>query len=366
MPADDSAGERTEEPTARRLQKERDRGQVAKSQDLNASVVMLAGMLFLRFAGDWIFRYLFLAAQGLIGQTLGSEPAPYRLEILSYLTQWGMWVALALAPFLLTVATAALIINVAQAGFLFSTEALMPDLSKLNPVNGMKKLVSLRGLMTLAMNSGKLVAVGIVAYLFIRAELPAAMNLMYADPAQILTLAGMAVINLALYLAVIFFLLGIIDYIYQRYQYMKDLKMTKQEVKEEAKDVEGDPQVKSKRRQIQMQLAQQRMMQEVPQAEVVVRNPTHFAVAIRYKPDMAAPEIVAKGVDRMAQRIIRLAIDNNVPCWQAPSLARQLYRIEVGDTVPPALFPAVAEVLAHVLRGEKLAEYEQAMNDQAA
>ena len=207
--------------------------------------------------------------------------------------------------------------------------------------------------MTLVMNILKLCLVAVVAYTFMSVAIPEAEALTAQAPQQMLVHGGRAVADLGIRLSLIFFILGVADMAYQWYQQEKDMKMTKQEVKQEMKDLEGDPHIRSRRRQKQREMAMQRMMQEVPQAEVVVRNPTHYAVAIRYQSGDEAPIVVAKGKNIIAEKIIQLAIENNVPTWQDPPLARSLYRVEVGESIPAPLFPALAEVLAHVLTGEK-------------
>jgi len=214
-------------------------------------------------------------------------------------------------------------------------------------------------------NLAKLLIVMAIAYLSLRVELPNARVLSVLAPSSMLTHSAYAVIDLGLRLAILFFILGLADMGYQFYQHSQDMRMTKQEIREELKETEGDPHIRARRRQIQRQMAMQRMMQEVPQAEVVVRNPTHYAVAIQYKPDMEAPVVVAKGTDRVALRIVEIAIKNGVAVWQAPALARQLHKVGIGDMIPPALFPALAEVLSHVLKGEKLAQHRRAMGQAA-
>ncbi|MBN2713106.1 MAG: flagellar biosynthesis protein FlhB [Planctomycetes bacterium] len=366
MPGDESAGERTEEATPRRRQKERERGRVAKSRDLSAALVLLGGMLLLKYGGHVMFSNIFAGTKNCIGEFMGSKLTPERLEIGPYFLEWLYWTVLCAGPFIGGIMLVALAVNYGQTGLIFSWEPLTPDLNKLNPVNGVKRLFGLRSWMTLVFNCMKLMCVVAVAYMTIKSELPKAILLTSADPGPIFWQGTDSVATMGIRLALLFLVLGIFDFGYQIYQFNQDMMMTKQEVKEEYKEMDGDPQIKAKRRQIQRQLAMQRMMQEVPQAEVVVRNPTHFAVAIKYKPDMPAPIVVAKGADHVAKRIIDLAIKNNVPVWQAPSLARQLFKVELEDQIPAALFPALAEVLSHVLKGDKLAQYRRALKNAAA
>lgn len=363
MPGEEAAGDRTEEATPRRREKERERGRVAKSRDLSAAAVMLGGMLMLRYGGTVIYGWIHIFTARMIGEEMANKPMPLPDDeeiLLTYGLEWLMWTAHMLLPFLLALFVIALAVNLAQVGFLFSWDPLMPNLSKLNPINGLQRMFGLRSLMTLVFNMLKLAAVFTVAYITMTTAVPQALHLAEMMPAQILASSGLLVATMGLRLALLFFVLGVADFGYQIYQQNKDMMMSKQEVREEFKEVEGDPQIKARRRQIQRQLAMQRMMQEVPEAEVVVRNPTHFAVAIRYKPDMEAPLVVAKGADRMAMRILDVARANRVPCVERPELARLLYRtVEVGDPVPQSLYSAIAEILAYVLRGDKLAQYKR-------
>ena len=366
MPADESAGDRTEDATPHRRRKERERGNVAKSKDLTAASILLGGMALLKYGGGNIFRWLYSGTARWIGQDMGTRTVPAGNEIIPYAMEGLTWIAYGAVPFVISIFVIALAASFLQVGFLFSWDPLAPDLSRINPVNGAKRMFGLRGMMTLVFNLFKLAIVGVISYLTLLREIPQATHLAVMEPAQILYQCSHSVVDLGMRLAMVFFILGIMDYAYQRYQHSEDMRMTKQEVKEEMKEYEGDPQIRARRRQLQRQLAMQRMMQEVPQAEVVVRNPTHYAVAIRFKPDMDAPVVVAKGTDHLALRIIKIATKNGVPTWQAPPLARQLYRVDLGAEVPAALFPALAEVLAHVLRGEKLAQYRKAMQGGAA
>lgn len=364
--AEETAGEKTEEATQRRRQKERERGRAAKSRDLSAASVLLAGMVLLRFGGPTIYSWLHGGTVRLLALDLGGLRVPYGNEIMPHVYLWLEWIAYALGPFMLGLFVVAVVANIAQVGFLFSFEPLTPDLNKLNPVSGLKRIFSLKGFMVLVMNIIKLTIVAVITWLTLRREMPGANTLAFLEPGPIFVHTARAVVNFGLLLALVFFVLGLADMIYQFHQHSVDLRMTKQEVKEELKEVDGDPQIKARRRAIQRQMAMQRMMQEVPEAEVVVRNPTHFAVAIKYRPSMPAPVLVAKGMNLMAKRIIEVAKQHGVPVYERPELARELYRkVEIGDRIPPALFHAVAEVMAYVLEGEKRARYLRALQGAA-
>ncbi len=358
---DESSGEKTEEPTQRRLDDMRRQGNVAKSKDLGAALVLLGSVLYFRAMGGYFRDYLMSFMTRIFMFDLDGLMPPEGKEIIPYALQWLQALAFILLPFMLGLFVLAYIVNVLQTGFVFAEEAIKLDLNKINPVSGLSNLFQLKKLMELVMNMAKLLVVGAVVYVTMRQRVPEAGALAHLDPRQILSHGAGAIIDMMLRLAIVLVILALLDLIYQRWQYIRDARMTKQEVKEENRSMEGDPQIKSRRRQVQLQLARQRMMQEVPEAEVVIRNPTHFAVAIRYKPEMEAPVVVAKGMDHIAKKIIDAAMRAGVPIWQDPLLARELYnKVEVGAPIPPELFQTLAEVLAHVLKGEKLAQYQNA------
>lgn len=362
---DESNDDKTEEATPYKLQKEREKGNVAKSKDMASAMVLLMSMLLLYMLGDYMLESMgaltirFLQTE--IAGNPGNIPVPSQERIVALMYQWMIWSVIPMAPFLVLILIGAMLAHVVQTGPMYAPEALKLDLTKLNPIAGFKRMFSLKSFMTLLMNMGKLLIVVVVVWLTLREEVPTSMVLARSSVGQMTWHGGNAVFELGLRLAMIFFILGVVDFMYQRYQHAQNLKMTKQEVKDEYKMQEGDPHIRARRRQIQREMSQQRMMQEVPESEVVVRNPTHYAVAIRYKPELAAPVVVAKGKGKMAMRILDRAMAAGVPTWRDPPLARQLYKIEVGDPIPPALFQALAEILAHVLTAEKRAQYLSSM-----
>ena len=365
--ADGPSGERTEQPTAKRLTDARNRGDIAKSKDLSAALGLLVAILLLKYGGYIIAHYTRLFTVRVLSLEFAYLEIPEGREILPLLAGWGIWLILLLFPFLLLLALFVYIADVLQVGFMFTTEPLKIKFDKLNPISGLKRLFSLQNIMTLLMNISKLAIIMPIAWYTIIGELKSVIVLLAMEPTGIFIYKTNSVLNLALLLACLLLVLGLADYIWQKRQYIKKLKMTKQEVKEEYKQMEGDPKIKGKRRQKQMEMAMQRMMKEVPQAEVVVRNPTHFAVAISYKPEMPAPMVVAKGADKMAERIIAEARKAGVPLVENPPLARELYKkVEVGEEIPPELFATIAELLAHVLRGEKREKLMKAFAGAAA
>lgn len=363
--AEESSGERTEEPTYRKRERMREEGRVAHSRELAAAAVLLGGMILLRWGGGTLGDRLSLLFVRLLGTDLGELAVPQGVEIVPYVHLWLVRMIEILGPFLLGVFLIALLINLAQVGFLFAPVRIAPNWENIHPVRGLMRIFSLRTAIMMVMHLLKLAAILVVVYVDFAVELPRAIGLAELLPAAQLHYGALSVVNLGLHIAIVLFLLAVLDALYQNYQHLVENRMTKQEVKEELKEMEGDPQIRQRRRAIQRQLAMQRMMQEIPKAEVVVRNPTHYAVAVRYKPEDTAPIVVAKGMDLLALRMIEIAIRHGVPTWQDPPLARQLFKVEVGSTIPPALFQALAQVLAHVLKGEKLAAYQRRMSGSA-
>lgn len=257
---------------------------------------------------------------------------------------------LVLVVLFFSIAISAIVIGAIQTRFLFSFKPLKFDLKRINPVEGFKRMFSLRSLFELLKSVLKMIIVGYVAYSVIKpkfASFALYSDMETADSMKIVfTLAYEVMFKCSIALLV----LAIVDYFYQRWEFEKSLRMTKQELKEEYREVEGSPEVKRRQREIMARLARGRMLQQVPQADVVITNPTHIAVAIKYdSEEMEAPVVVAKGADEVAHKIVEIARQNGVPIVQNPEVARQLYRmIDVGEQIPPGLYHAVAEILAYV------------------
>jgi flagellar biosynthetic protein FlhB len=247
---------------------------------------------------------------------------------------------------------AGIMANLIQSGPVFSAFPLQPTFDKIDPFKGAQRILSRRALVRLVANLAKLGAIVWISYAAITGDYERIVALSGMSVGEIVTRGADVVLGLGLKLAAIFIVLAILDYMYQRWQYQQDLRMTKQELREEMKRMEGDPLIREQRRHIQRQLAMQRMAAEVPKADAVIANPTHYAIAIRYDSDqMAAPRVVAKGQDFMARRIRELALEHGVPIIERPALARALYRaVQVGQEIPLEFYRAVAEVLAFVYR----------------
>lgn len=352
------SSERTEAPSVKRLAEARQRGQVLKSQELQSALVMLASALLLQNVGGGLVTHL----RQLFTETLTGLPAG---EVSgAWLSDWAgarlLLLGLDVGLLVLGVTAAGLFVSFAQTGVHWAGERPVFDLSRLNPIAGLQRVFSGQGLMELVRAFLKLAVISLVAYQYLSGESEALLLLSQSDLPTALGQWASLAFGLLWRVAGAYLVLGVLDYYYQRWQYLRGLRMTKQEVKEEFKQNEGNPQIKGFVRQQQRRLARQRMMAAVPQADVVITNPTHFAVALQYdRANMGAPKVVAKGAALVAQRIKELARDHGVPVMENPPLARTLYRlVEIDAEVPPELYVAVAEVLAFVygLKNRRLAQ----------
>ncbi len=353
--AEDANGaEKTEQPTAKKLDDARKEGQVAKSQEIATAFTLLALFVIIRviypFMGE-NFQALFERVYNNIPNVArtydGMLPIAY---IRSILTNAIITMLLIAAPFFIVAFIIAFVSDLVQVGFKPTSKPLQPKLSKLNPISGMKKIFSARKLFDLGKSILKLVVMGAVIFSFFTGRTES-LFLLYDMPLkQAIGLMGNLIIDLGFRIAAAYMVIAFIDLIYQRRKFNKDMMMTKKEVKDEYKNSEGDPQVKGAQKRRMMEASRRRMMQQLPQADVVITNPTHYAVAIKYDADESdAPIVVAKGADYLAQKIKEIARDNKVEIVENKPLARMLYaNVEVGEMVPPELYKAVAEVLAYV------------------
>ena len=342
--------ERSEEPTQKRLQDAKDKGQVARSRELNTTVILMVGASILLFMGKGLGAGLnALMIKGLSIERSWAFDTALIPGLLGNLMLDALMLFL---PFMLALVVAALLTPVLMGGWSFSAKALAPKFDKINPIKGLKRLFSLKGLMELLKAMAKVLLVASGATLLIMnffGDLTALGSLgVERAMAHAFNMLGWSL----LVLSSIMILISAVDVPFQLWQHRKQLKMTKQEVKDEHKNSEGDPEVKGHIRRMQQEMAMRRMMDEVPSADVVITNPTHFAVALRYKePDMRAPIVVAKGTDLIAARIREIAQEHNVALFEAPPLARALYAsTDLNDEIPGALYLAVAQVLAYVFQ----------------
>ena len=353
--AEERYDERNEPATPRRREEARERGHVARSADLSSAVILLAAVLALQFFGRRLMDGLFGATASILERLAEVDGSRENL-----LLQFGGAFTAALLgflPIILCIVVAAVAVNLAQVGFLFVTEPLAPSLERLDPIAGLGRMFSTRSAARLGAGLLKLGAVGLVVSWTIWAERSRLVGLMGYAFEDILAYGTGIMLTLALRAVLALLALAILEYAYQKWQYERDLRMSKREVREELKRFEGDPKIRERRRAIQRQLAMQRMMQKVPKATVVITNPTHLAVAVEYrKEEMEAPVVVAKGAEQLARRIREVALDHGVPVVERRELAQALYRgVEVGQAIPVGLYPAVAEILAYVYRLKGLA-----------
>ncbi|OCC16091.1 Flagellar biosynthesis protein FlhB [Dissulfuribacter thermophilus] len=347
---DESFQERTEKATPRRRQEAREKGQVAKSRELASVSVLLGGLFTLYWGSAFFYHQLTICLRYYFGRVGSISIDDTNILGVSYLIIKQLFVIL--APIFLVVVVLAILSNILQFGFIFTSEPLVPKFSRINPLEGVKRLFSAQSFAELLKSLFKVAVVGYVAYVTVRAEFENIPLMLQKSPFQILAYLGQVSFAIFWKTCAVMIVLSILDYLFQRWDFEKNLRMTRQELKEEFKQTEGDPQVKSRIRSIQREMARKRMMAEVPEADVVITNPTKLAVALRYEPGaMDAPKVVAKGSGYVAQRIKDIAYEHDVPVVENKPLAQSLFRsCNVGDIIPESLYKVVAEVLAYVYR----------------
>lgn len=345
--------DRTEPPTAKRKADSRKKGKVALSKELSTAVLLMGAVLMLDIAGPLITS----GFQGNMtrGLTLRVHDTPTPAWAIMTMGKFFSGLLPPLILFAGTLFVVATIIGYGQAGIKTSWNPIVPKLEKINPGSGIKRIFSYKGLMRALIAFLKFTVLGSTLYFNIRGDLPLLLQLQGIPIVQAVPIIARLGIKVLWWIAVPLLFLGLIDYIYQRYDHWKGLKMSKQEIKDESKSEEGDPELKARIKRAQREIATRRMMEQVPKADVIITNPTHFAVALRYdRARMNAPTVVAKGVDEIAFRIREIARDNDVPIMEDPPLARALFRTcDLDRQIPPEFYQAVATVLAHVLNLEK-------------
>ncbi|AJC20437.1 flagellar biosynthesis protein FlhB [Pandoraea pulmonicola] len=347
--AEDSDLEKTEPASPRRLEKAREEGQVARSRELSTFALLAAGV-----AGLWMTAERISQGFGqLMRRGMQFEPgtALDTHRMLSNAAHSGADALMTIAPLLGLLVLAAILAPMALGGWLFTTKSLAPNFGRLNPLKGFGRMFSVQGLIELVKAIAKTLLVGAVAYWAIARDRDAVMGLMTQSPRAALPYVGEMIVVCCAFIVASLLLVAAIDVPFQLWQHYKKLRMTKEEVRQENKENEGDPHLKAHIRQLQRQVARRRMMQDVPRADVIVTNPTHFAVALEYKDNMSAPRVLAKGTDLVAQRIREMGVEHNIPILEAPPLARALHaHVEIGHEIPATLYTAVAEVLAWVFQ----------------
>jgi flagellar biosynthetic protein FlhB len=349
--------DKTEKPTGKRVARAREQGQVAKSADLNSAVVLGAAALVMSYAGASMVSTLIGITQHLLGTPYVK---PFTLAGAGFLVSDTLrTILLLMLPFLLATLTAGVLINLIQVKPLFTLQPLMPKLSKLNPLSGFQRFWSLRSIVELVKSLAKMLIIGGAGWSVIQGNLVNLLTTSTMDLSDALHIVGQTAMGISVWAFILMLVIGILDFFYQRYALEKSLRMTKQEVRDEHKESEGNPEVKGKIKAVGREMVRKRQLAAVPKADVIVVNPTHYSVAIQYDPEiLPAPRVIAKGVDHFALKIREVAKENNVPIVENVSLARSLYAaVDVDRMIPPELFVAVAEVLAYVFsknKGRKL------------
>jgi flagellar biosynthetic protein FlhB len=344
------AQEKTEKATPKKRQEARDKGQVARSAEIPSAMILFFSFLFYFLFGSYYQELIF----DLIRVPLTSYLLMDITEqnVMMFAGELLLQLGLIVFPVLLIAMVFGIFGNYIQFGFLFTTKVLEPKWERLDPIKGMKKIFSLRSLVEMLKSILKLTIVGGISFYTLWSQKAEIMALSKLSVGSTMKFIANLTIKLGLMISLVLIVLAFLDFLYQRYEHEKNLKMSKQDIKDEFKKSEGDPLIKSKIRERQRQMAMRRMMSEIPKADVVITNPTHFAVALQYDPSqMNAPTVIAKGMDYIALKIKEAAKENQVIMMENRPLAQALYhQVEIGESVPEDLFQAVAEVLAYVYR----------------
>ena len=354
--ADDSDLEKSEQPTDSKLKKAKEKGQIPRSRELTSLMILLVGiMLFWIMGTHFVSKLKAIIQQAMLVAHRTDDDKQIIFNLINLLTA-GFW---AILPIFVGLVIVAIIAPLSVGGLLFSLQSIKPNLGKLNPISGFKRLFSLRIFSELFKSILKVVLIAFAAALFLIHQFPN----MLALPSMYLNNALSQVMQLLIYASLLIVLALIpmvgFDIFYQIWSNLKKLKMSKQEVKDEFKEQEGNPQIKGRIRQMQQAMARRRMMKDVPKANVIVTNPTHYAVALQYdEKTMSAPKILAKGTDNIASKIKQIAQEHQIPQLEAPPLARALYRHgEIGKSIPAELYAAVAQILAWVYQLKRWHRY---------
>ena len=361
----ESLGEKTEDATPKKLETAREQGQVAKSQDLSGGVTLVVAVLVLLFYGGAIMERFAIAIRTVLQHEIAGSPFFANDATDSFVSAMTS-VVLIVAPVMVVAFLASYISNFVQIGWLFTLKPIQPNFGKLNPQKGVKRLVETKNFVKTLVNVIKLAgAIGLTSLLMsFRLERLAALPTLPLGAAA--WMVGVTIFEVAILLAVLLFILGFIDWIYQRWQYKKDQRMTKQEVKDERRSMEGDVETKRQRQRMYAEIVRNQIRGATPDADVIVTNPTHFSVVIKYESEtMGAPTVVAKGADLLAFQIRQIAEMHGVPIVERPPHARALYHgTEVGSEIAPEHYAAVAELLAYVYSIDQAHRVKQSAQDQ--
>jgi len=348
--AEQPVAEKTHQPTFRKLQKARDKGQLPQSQELTSVVTLLVLIAMVALLGPSLTKWFLVQIR--YGMSCERVVFASTESFLAFINGKTVDLILVTLPVLAALVVGAILAGVAISGLNFSPGAIELKFDQLNPVEGFGKLINARSFVKLLTSILKLLCVSVIVWFYLNSRLEVFATLRWAWSTQILAVIARIILGLLIRVGVVLLIIGIADAIYQKWKYIHDLKMTSQEAKQERRDTEGSPEVKGRIRRLQIEMASKRMLQEVPKASVVLVNPTHVAVALRYEAKgMEAPVMVAKGADHLAERIREIARAYGVPIVRRPELARTIYSaVEPGNPIPEALYVAVAEVLAMIYR----------------
>jgi flagellar biosynthetic protein FlhB len=351
---DGPGGEKTEPATAKKLKDARDEGKVAKSKELTSAFDLICLFLVLKIFVSYVasgFTYTFQYAYGRIPDFVEVTAKEFSIkELTSFLNVIFLQMFKIAIPFMAFGFAVTLIISILQVGTKIATKALQPKPSKMNPANGFKRIFSKDSVFELIKSIIKIFIIAYIAYTSIKDKADDLFILYDIPLEQAIGLCGEIIINTGLKISIVYLVVGFADFIYQKFRFQEDMKMTKQEVKDEYKNTEGNPEIKGRQRQRMREVSRQRMMNDVPKADVVITNPTHLAVAIKYDAEVSrAPIVLAKGEDFLAAKIREVAKENNIRIVENKPLARMLYaNVDIGREIPPELYQAVAEILAMV------------------
>jgi flagellar biosynthesis protein FliR/FlhB len=347
-----AAEDKTEDATPRKKYEARRKGQVAKSKDVALALTLLASTIVLIALGGYAINEFKATMIAFLNNYLTTALTYNSVQNIMIIAVWR--IAVVLLPMILPIMLMGVLANLLQTGFLISSEPIKMDFSKLNPINGFKRMFSVKTGVELIKDLALVTIVGLVGYNFISSNYTTILNLWNLNPIGMLSAIGNLTVTIFFRVTLLMIVIAISDYIFQWFQYNKDLRMTKQEVKEEYKQDEGDPQIKSKIKQKQREMAMRRMMQEVPKATVVVTNPTHISIAIKYVKGEEAPTVTAKGADNVALKIKQVAKENDIPIIENKPLARLMFeKVELDQQIPAEMYQAVAEILAVVFKLRK-------------
>jgi flagellar biosynthesis protein FlhB len=346
--SDDDKHSKTEKPTGKKISDAKSKGSVPRSREMASAVSLICAMIALYTSSGMMLKTMQRSMRDIFGG-LSSIDVSYA-GIHNLMIKEFFYILVMLAPFVLIVLTAGIVVEMAQGGVVISGEKLRLDLGRLNPAQGVKRLFNKDSLFEVAKSFMKMAIVGYMAYKILSEEMDSIIYLVDRDLQGILDFIGHIAFKLVLHTCGVLIVLAVVDLAFVKWRFLENLKMTKQEVKDEHKNAEGDPAVKTKQKQKQFQMARRRMRQIVPTADVVVTNPTHYAVALKYdRFQMAAPVVLFKGVDEMALQIKIVARESHVTLVENRFLARELYsQVDEGGEIPEALYAAVAEILAYV------------------